>query len=376
MSDGVGSGVSVFTPTLDGATTVAGHGLQSGQAIHLLTELSVGMHTFTIVASDNLQNSGNATVTFEVLVTPESIKEDVNYYLAAGDFKNKGMANSLLAKLNSAAHAIERDHCHTAINIYNAFIHELNAQSGKGVDPTAAAIMIADAEYLIANCDRFVPGAIQAAPAAAMGDFTKDGVINGADYAVWRKTQGHHVPKHSGADGDGDGLIGQGDFNVWRAHFGMTLPATVTGRSEVAAAAVVEATSLTRTASVAAATSVAPQVELVTLGQASSDVLPRPSESTASLTADGDFVPILSSKDPAKTRRLPAAPTIQAGTSTSSNELLIADLAAAKVDQQASELESNSHSIDRTAKNAMKIRKEALELAFDTLERFSGLLSV
>ena len=114
----------------------------------------------------------------------------------------------------------------------------------------------------------------------------------------------------------------------------------------------------------------------MTLGQASSDVLPRPSESIASLTADGAFVPILSSKDPAKTRRLLAVPTIQAGASTSSNELLIADLAAAKVGQQACELESNSHSIDRTAKNAMKIRKEVLELAFDTLERFSGLPSV
>ena len=174
--------------------------------IHLLTELPVGDAHFEIAANDNLGNASTTTVTFEVIVTPESIKEDVRYFLSVGDIKNKGLANSLLAKLNAAARAIERDQCPTAINIYNAFIHELNAQSGKGVDPTAAAIMIADAEYLIANCDRFVPGAIQAAPAAAMVDFTKDGVTNGADYAVWRKTQGHHVPKHSGADGDGDGL--------------------------------------------------------------------------------------------------------------------------------------------------------------------------
>jgi hypothetical protein len=231
VSDGAGSGVSSFTTTLNGATTLAGHGLQSGQVIYLLTELPVGTHTFAIAASDNLQNSSTATVMFEVIVTPESIKEDVRYFLSVGAIKNKGLANSLLAKLNAAARAIERDQCPTAINIYNAFIHELNAQSGKGVDPTAAAIMIADAEYLIANCDRFVPGAVQAAPAAAMGDFTKDGAVNGADYAVWRKTQGHHVPKHSGADGDGDGVLGQGDFNVWRAHFGMTIPSPGAGHA-------------------------------------------------------------------------------------------------------------------------------------------------
>ncbi len=37
-------------------------------------------------------------------------------------------------------------------NIYQAFINEVSAQSGKGIDPTAAAIMIADAQYLIAHC--------------------------------------------------------------------------------------------------------------------------------------------------------------------------------------------------------------------------------
>jgi hypothetical protein len=33
-----------------------------------------------------------------------------------------------------------------------AFISELSAQSGKGVDATAAAIMVADAQYLIVHC--------------------------------------------------------------------------------------------------------------------------------------------------------------------------------------------------------------------------------
>jgi FIMAH domain len=160
VDDGAGSGVKSVTPTLDGATTLAGHGLESGQIIQALTELSLGTHVFAINASDNLLNSGGKIVTFEVVVTPESIKEDVNFFLAQGDIKNNGLANSLLAKLNSAANAIERGQGHTAINVYEAFINELNAQSGKGVDATAAAIMIADAQYLIAHVDRFLPLAV------------------------------------------------------------------------------------------------------------------------------------------------------------------------------------------------------------------------
>jgi len=63
-----------------------------------------------------------------------------------------GEANSLLAKLDAAAASRAGGRCGTASNQYSAFINELQAQAGKGVDATAAAIMIADAQYLIVNC--------------------------------------------------------------------------------------------------------------------------------------------------------------------------------------------------------------------------------
>jgi hypothetical protein len=87
-----------------------------------------------------------------VIVTPDSIKGDVTQFLGAGKIKNNGEANSLLAKLNAAANARAAGNCVTANNIYQAFINELNAQSGKGVDAAAAAIMIGDAHYLMAHC--------------------------------------------------------------------------------------------------------------------------------------------------------------------------------------------------------------------------------
>ena len=57
-----------------------------------------------------------------------------------------------LAKLDAAANARARGNCNTAANDYSAFIDELTAQKGKGVDSTAADIMIADAQYLITHC--------------------------------------------------------------------------------------------------------------------------------------------------------------------------------------------------------------------------------
>lgn len=153
VDDGTGSGVASFTPRIDGLTSLPGvPNLQSGQAINLLTELPLGTHTFSTTATDNLNNTGTSSVTFTIIVTADSIKGDVTQFLQSGAIKNSGEANSLLAKLDAAAAARARGECSTAKNMYQAFITELSAQSGKGVDATAAATMIADAQYLIAHC--------------------------------------------------------------------------------------------------------------------------------------------------------------------------------------------------------------------------------
>ena len=146
------TGVASFTPTMDTLTTLHGHGLLSGQAINLLTEMTLGPHTFAISAVDVAGNADTSSVTFTIIVTADSIKDDVRQFLAMGLIKNNGLANSLLAKLDAAANARARGDCNSSANNYQAFINELNAQSGKGVDATAAAIMIADAQYLITHC--------------------------------------------------------------------------------------------------------------------------------------------------------------------------------------------------------------------------------
>jgi FIMAH domain len=151
-TDGAGSGVASLTALLDGSSTLAGHGLGDGQAINLLFELALGDHTFEVDSKDRVENGSTQSVTFSIIVTAESIKQDVQIFLAAGLIKDPGTATALLAKLNAAADARAAGKCAQAANLYRAFISLLESLSGTHVDPIAVAIMIADAEYLIAHC--------------------------------------------------------------------------------------------------------------------------------------------------------------------------------------------------------------------------------
>ena len=49
---------------------------------------------------------------------------------------------------------------------------------------------------------------------------TTDGVVNAADYTVWRNSLGQNVAAGTGADGSGNGMIDLADYNAWKMHFG------------------------------------------------------------------------------------------------------------------------------------------------------------
>lgn len=56
------------------------------------------------------------------------------------------------------------------------------------------------------------------------GDYNGDGLVDAADYTVWRDASGQSVDAGVGADGDGDGQVTQADYLIWRDNFGSSVP--------------------------------------------------------------------------------------------------------------------------------------------------------
>jgi hypothetical protein len=53
------------------------------------------------------------------------------------------------------------------------------------------------------------------------GDYNANGVVDAADYVLWRNTSGQSgISPGTGADGNSSGAIDSGDYDYWRARFG------------------------------------------------------------------------------------------------------------------------------------------------------------
>jgi len=59
-------------------------------------------------------------------------------------------------------------------------------------------------------------------PGVIAGDYNGNGVVDAADYAIWRKNVGQTTLSNRGTGITG--LVGQADYDYWRAHFGATAP--------------------------------------------------------------------------------------------------------------------------------------------------------
>ena len=62
------------------------------------------------------------------------------------------------------------------------------------------------------------------------GDYNRNGVVDTADYLVWRKSQGQSGYLLA-ADGDGNGVVDTLDYTIWRSHFGQSWSGSGSGSS-------------------------------------------------------------------------------------------------------------------------------------------------
>lgn len=65
-------------------------------------------------------------------------------------------------------------------------------------------------------------------------DFNGNGVVDSADFVVWRNNNGTTVPRTTLGDANGDGLVNQTDYTIWRSQFGTVQPAPSAGTAQAA----------------------------------------------------------------------------------------------------------------------------------------------
>ncbi len=141
----VGSaGVKLVWADLDGVP------VSDGQEIDLLT-LALGPHTLVVYAEDTVGNQSSLAVTFNVIATPLSIIDTIERMYDEGLIDNAGIKNSLLMKLAAYYSAVLNGKPNQALKIINTFIHQVIGQSGKHITPEAAAILIAEAQWLMSH---------------------------------------------------------------------------------------------------------------------------------------------------------------------------------------------------------------------------------
>jgi hypothetical protein len=58
-------------------------------------------------------------------------------------------------------------------------------------------------------------------PTALLGDYNHDGIVDAADYTVWRDSLGQSG-SNLAADGNHNGVVDAGDLDIWKTNFGQT----------------------------------------------------------------------------------------------------------------------------------------------------------
>jgi hypothetical protein len=124
-------------------------------------------------------------------------------------------------------------------------------------------------------------GAVEAQPNPLPGDFNFNGVVDLADYALYRKALTTLDPR---ADANGDGRIDDADLAVWRANFGNTY-STATANSLAVVPKSEAQTPMKMLSDAAVEPSVGPGVARISLPIPVADSAIRPAPSSSSVVA-------------------------------------------------------------------------------------------
>jgi len=138
------SGLEGVTATFDGEV------ITDGQTFDALF-LPPGPHEIVVTARDRdgwvmtERRTIEVEATIAGLICAKHQLYDMGWIYGPGA---QGIVNSLDTKLEAAQRAYDRGQRHTAVNILNAFVHEVESQTGKHITAEAATILIRGAQYV------------------------------------------------------------------------------------------------------------------------------------------------------------------------------------------------------------------------------------
>ncbi len=138
------AGVRTVTADLDGVPVV------DGQVIDLLY-LALGDHTLTVNAVDKADNASSASVTFSITATLESLGAATTRFYDEGQIDRPALYNGLMRRITVAEYDLEVGKVDQAILSLTAYIFAVETQSGRHITKEAAAILAADAQWVIDN---------------------------------------------------------------------------------------------------------------------------------------------------------------------------------------------------------------------------------
>ncbi len=138
------AGMGTIKADVDGIPVV------NGQELDLLT-LPLGSHTLTVTATDRVSNSSSATVTFNVTATLRSLMIATHRFFKGGQIDHPIVYIDLMHKLYFTNFLLQQGHVRSANDWLRSYIHTVNLMSGKHIDPEAAAILAADAQWILDN---------------------------------------------------------------------------------------------------------------------------------------------------------------------------------------------------------------------------------
>lgn len=97
---------------------------------------------------DKAYNQSSQSVAFSVTATLQSLKTSIDRFYSEGRIDSADVYKGLMDKLLAAEKSRKLD---TTRNLLNAFINQVQAQSGKHIIEDVANLLIADAQRVIAD---------------------------------------------------------------------------------------------------------------------------------------------------------------------------------------------------------------------------------